>query len=121
MYIADIGLIKTSSVAFSGNQGALLENCVYNSLRSKAGASIYYFSTKSGGECDFIVDPHGDPSCIQVCWELNTDNQDREINGLLEALEFFNAEEGEILTYDTEDLILTRGKRIKVTPAWEWI
>jgi predicted AAA+ superfamily ATPase len=128
VYIGDAGLIKTGSISFSGNYGALLENCVYNSLRIKAGSrgspslrNIYYFATKKGGECDFVVNPHDNPSCIQVCWELTSDNQDREINGLLEAMDFFNVDEGEILTHDAEDTILINGKKINVMPAWKWV
>jgi len=125
IYIADTGLIKTGAVSFSGNYGALLENFVFNSLRIKAGADgpgldIYYFSGKNGGECDFIVGPHGKPSCIQVCWELTHDNQDREINGLIEAMDFFNTDRGTILTFNTEDIIQTGGKKINVIPAWKY-
>jgi predicted AAA+ superfamily ATPase len=125
-YIADTGLIKTGAVSFCGNFGALLENCVFNSLRTKTGVSdtstergIYYFTGKNGGECDFIVSPHEKPSCIQVCWELTKDNQEREIYGLLEAMEFFKLDNGTILTFDTEDIILTEGKKIKVIPLWK--
>ncbi|GHV94664.1 ATP-binding protein [Spirochaetia bacterium] len=125
IYIADFGIIKTSSFSFTGNFGALLENCVYNILRAQAGrrgavADLYYFAGKRGGECDFIVDPHEQPRCIQVCWEMNEDNQDREIDGLLEAMEFFNQNEGIILTHDAEDTILTAGKKIEVIPVWKW-
>jgi predicted AAA+ superfamily ATPase len=74
---------------------------------------------KNGRECDFIVTPHGNPQCIQVCWELNTDNKEREINGLLEAMNFFNIDYGIIITYNTEDVILTAGKKIDVIPAWK--
>jgi len=119
VYIADTGIIKTSSVTFTGNCGALLENFVYNCLRPES-KDIFYFAGKNGGECDFILRPREMPHCIQVCWELTADNQDREINGLLDAMEFFNQEEGTILTFDTEDLILTKGKKINVTPAWKW-
>jgi len=128
VYIADTGLIKTSSVSFSGNSGALLENCVYNVLRGKVGSSglsanpdIYYFTGKSGGECDFIFSPQNNPSCIQVCWEMTPDNQDREINGLLEAMDFFNLDYGKILTFNTEDIIKTSGKKIDVIPVWKYI
>jgi len=38
---------------------------------------------------------------------------------LLDAMDFFNLNEGEILTYNTADLILTGGKQINVTPAWQ--
>jgi predicted AAA+ superfamily ATPase len=128
VYIVDTGLIKTGAVSFSGNYGALLENIVFNSLRikpgvggSSAGQDMYYFSGKNGGECDFIISPHEKPSCIQVCWELTNDNQDREINGLLEAMNFFNLDNGTILTFDTEDIIQTAGKKINVIPAWSFI
>jgi predicted AAA+ superfamily ATPase len=120
LYAADPGLIKTGSAAFSGNLGALLENFVFNSLRIKT-ADLYYFSAKGGGECDFVLEPHGKtPECIQVCWELNRDNEGREIRGLLEALEFFSLDEGLILTRDTEDLINAEGKKIRVLPAWKY-
>jgi predicted AAA+ superfamily ATPase len=120
LYISDSGIVKTGSTAFSGNKGALLENFVYNSLRPET-ADLYYFSGKSGGECDFIAGPHsGKPRCVQVCWELTIDNEDREIKGLLEALDFFDQEAGLILTRDTEDIIHTSGKKITVLPAWKY-
>ena len=126
VYIADTGFIKTGAVSFSGNYGALLENCVYNSLRSKTGISgssndrnIYYFTDKNGGECDFIINPETNPSCIQVCWELTPDNQDREIKGLLEAMDFFNLDCGTIITFNSEDIIQIAGKKIIVIPAWK--
>jgi predicted AAA+ superfamily ATPase len=126
VYITDSGIIKTGSVSFSGNNGALLENFVFNALRTKTNISgnahdtgVFYFTGKNGGECDFIVSPHDNPSCIQVCWELTQDNQDREINGLLEAMDFFNQESGIIYTYNTEDIIQTAGKTITAIPAWK--
>jgi len=127
VYVTDTGLIKTGAFSFSQNHGALLENFVFNSLRRNAnahgspdGGQLFYFAGKNGGECDFVVRSQKETRCVQVCWELAADNQDREINGLLDAMEFFGLKEGEILTYDTEDLILTGGKKITVTPAWKW-
>ena len=126
VYIADSGIIKTCSASFSDNYGALLENFVFNLLRAKTdiqhtqkNREIFYFSSKNGGECDFILFPNSKPSCIQVCWELTQENQDREINGLLEAMEFFNKNKGLIITFNTEDLIKTAGKTINVIPAWQ--
>ncbi len=124
-YVVDPGIIAASSLSFSSNQGALLENYVFNSLRQCTkregvdSSRLYYFSDKSGGECDFVVSPCNKPSCIQVCWELTPDNQDREINGLLKAMDFFNQENGTIITFNTEDIIQTEGKRINVIPAWK--
>ena len=127
VYIVDPGIIKTGAVSFGGNFGALLENYVFNCLRTASGApllpgdrEIYYFTNKNGGECDFIVSPQKNPSCIQACWELTNDNQDREIKGLLAAMDFFNREHGVILTFNTEDIIQSSGKTITVMPAWKY-
>jgi len=119
IYIADSGLIKTGSISFSKNYGALLENFVFSVIRRHI-KDIYYFNSKNGRKCDFIVNTQSNPSCIQVCWELNSENKDREINGLLEAMDFFKLNEGLILTFNTEDLILINGKKINVTPAWRY-
>jgi predicted AAA+ superfamily ATPase len=120
LYIADPGLIKTGSTAFSGNRGALLENFVFNSLREKT-TDLYYFTGKGGGECDFVVGIREKvPDCIQVCWDLNRDNEEREIQGLREALEFFDVGEGLILTRDTEDRINLGEKNIRVLPVWKY-
>ena len=119
VYIVDPGIIKVGSISFSANRGARLENFVYNSLRGLS-ADTFYFTGKEGGECDFIFRPHDTRLCIQVCWELNHDNQDREIKGLLEAMDFFDKKKGLILTYNSEDIIKTAGKTIDVIPAWKW-
>ena len=118
VYIVDSGIIRTGSVSFSGNKGALLENLVYNCLRTNT-PDIFYYSGNNEAECDFIVRPHEKPQCVQVCWELTQDNQDREINGLLEAIDFFDQKEGTILTFDNEDIIMTADKKISVVPVWK--
>jgi len=118
IYITDTGLIKTGAFSFTKNYGSLLENFVYNTIR-RIEKSIYYFNSKKN-ECDFVIKSQANYKCIQVCWELNLDNQDREINGLLDAMEFFNVDEGEIITFNTEDIILTKNKKINVIPAWKW-
>jgi predicted AAA+ superfamily ATPase len=118
LYIVDPGIIRTGSVSFTGSDGAALENFVFTSLRRYT-SDIYYFSEKR--ECDFIVNPHGKkPLCIQVCRELTLDNENREIEGLLGALEFFHQDAGIILTRNTEDFILNAGKKISVIPAWKY-
>jgi predicted AAA+ superfamily ATPase len=117
VYIADPGLIRVGSASFTANYGAVLENVVFSTLRLHT-RDIFYFSQQKG-ECDFVVNPHGkSPLCIQVTRELTSDNEERELRGLVAALNFFGQDEGLILTRDSEDLILTGGKRIRVMPAW---
>ena len=54
---------------------------------------------------------------MQVCWELNVDNESREIGGLLYAMNFFKLNAGTIVTLNTNDLIKKDGKAIHVVSA----
>ena len=58
---------------------------------------------------------------IQVCYELNKENKEREIKGLLEALDKFKLKEGIILTYDQDEEFEEKGITIKVIPIWKWL
>jgi predicted AAA+ superfamily ATPase len=117
IYIMDSGIIKTGSVSFTQDRGALLENYVFLEFRRHT-ADIFYFSGQDS-ECDFIIKPHGGKAiCVQVCLELTLDNEDREIRGLEAALEFFNLPTGFILTANTSDTIIRNGKTIQVLPSY---
>jgi predicted AAA+ superfamily ATPase len=117
LYIVDSGLIRTGSISFSGDKGALLENFVFLELR-RSTTDLYYFSERDC-ECDFIVHSHASkPVCVQVCWKLSADNEARELKGLETAMDFFGLTTGYIITSDTEDTILRNGKTIKVVPAY---
>ena len=119
IYAIDNGLIIANSTSFSSDRGRMLENLVFIVLRRKY-KNIYYFSEK--GECDFLVKQNGSINmAIQVCYELTDDNKDREINGLLAALDAFNLNEGLILTYNQEDRIDVNHKNINVIPVWKWL
>jgi len=54
---------------------------------------------------------------IQVCYELTPDNLNRELNGLFEALAFFEKEEGFIITQNQADRFERNGKVVKVLPC----
>ncbi len=117
-YSIDLGLSGVNSITFSSNKGRMLENQVFLCLR-RAGKEVYYF--KGEKECDFLVkEKNKITAAIQVCYELNEDNKERELNGLLEALEKFNLAKGLILTYDQEDELKVSGKTILVRPVWNW-
>ena len=49
---------------------------------------IFYFSEKR--ECDFIVFQNGKlHNLYQVSWQLDQNNMDRELAGLIEAMDYF--------------------------------
>lgn len=60
-------------------------------------------------------------NAIQVCYEINKENKDREINGLLEAMRKFKLKECLILTYNQEDKFTIEDKIIRVIPVWKWL
>ena len=119
IYSIDNGFSFNNSVSFSKDKGKMLENLVFLELRQKF-REIFYF--KKINECDFIVKQKEKIIyAIQVCFDLNEENKNREINGLLTGLKEFNLKEGLILTYNQKDSFLIDGKRIIVKPVCEWL
>jgi len=118
VYSIDNGLSAANSVSFSKDTGRMLENQVFLNLRRKH-KEMFYFKEKK--ECDFVVKEREKiTQAIQVCYELNEDNKEREINGLMEALIKFKLKQGLILTYNQEDTIENQNKKILIKPAWKW-
>jgi len=118
VYSIDNGLSAANSVSFSKDIGRMLENQVFLNLRRKH-KEMFYFKEKK--ECDFVVKEREKiTQAIQVCYELNEDNKEREINGLMEALIKFKLKQGLILTYNQEDTIENQNKKILIKPAWKW-
>ena len=114
VYAIDNGLIRSNSVTSSADQGRLLENMVYLHLRRKF-KEIFYFKGKK--ECDFVIkEKNKIKELIQVCWEINSDNQERELNGLKEAAEELKCEQQIIITFNQEDKL----GNIKLIPFWKW-
>ena len=81
---------------------------------------IYYH--KGTGECDFIVLDKGKISqAIQVCFHLNSDNRERELAGLVDALRKYHLSEGILVTLSQEDLFEVEGFRIQVVPSYKYL
>lgn len=118
VYVIDTGFGDANSLSFSNDTGRLFENAVYLQLR-RTYKELYYFREK--GECDFVVkEKNKVTNAIQVCTEVSQENLPRELKGLIEALTFFDLEEGIIITMNQEDEIVQDEKKIHVIPAWKW-
>lgn len=118
IYAVDLGLVKANVSMIKEDEGHKLENMVYNSLRSRYN-EIYYH--KGTGECDFIVLDKGKISqAIQVCFHLNSDNRERELTGLVDALRKYHLSEGILVTLSQEDLFEVEGFRIQVVPSYKY-
>ena len=119
VYSIDNGFSKVNSASFSEDKGKMLENMVFIELRKKFKDIFYFQKTK---ECDFVVKERTKiTQAIQVCYDLNDNNKDREISGLVIALKEFGLDEGKILTYDQEDKITIDKKTVNIVPAWKWM
>ena len=122
VYACDTGLVSAIESIDEANLGHKLENLVYLKLRNPDDSMFYFVNDADGTECDFVVERRdGTFGAVQVCWELSRDNEEREINGALRAMERFGLKEAVLVTRDQSDLISEGGRIIRVVPAWKWL
>ena len=118
LYVSDNGFIQAVSKKVLGDRGWLLENLVFNSI--KKDQEIFYH--KGDYECDFLVVKNKEViNAVQVCYEINEKNKDREIQGLLEVINKFKPKNWLILTNSQDDEFIASGKKIIVMPVWKWL
>jgi len=124
IYCLDTGLAAAVSFRFSEDKGRILENIVYCELR-RLKQDIYFH--KNIIECDFIIKKELDiVDAIQVCATLNDPaTKQREINGLLGALQTYKLTHGSILTQNEEgsEQVVLNGitYTIRIMPVWKWL
>ena len=119
VYAIDLGLVNVVSSVLTEDAGRKLENLVFLHLRKKY-TELYYFDEK--GECDFVAMNNGQVmELVQVCYELTADNLQRELNGLLAAMQFFGQQKATIVTFTGVDHIVKEGFTIEVVPAYQFL
>jgi predicted AAA+ superfamily ATPase len=119
VYSIDTGLSIRNSASFFDDRSRLLENIVFLHLRRQYKDILYY---QNEHECDFIIkDGAKIVLAVQSCYDLNEDNKEREINGLIEAMNTFKLKEGLIVTYNQTDEFNIDSKKIKILPVWKWL
>ncbi len=118
IYFIDNGLLQEITNSSTRDIGRKMENLVYWELR-RLGYEMNYFN-ENNKECDFVCSRKNKvEKLIQVCYELNNDNEKREIEGLLDAITYFELDKGYILTFEQKDRIVTQDKTIEIIPAYE--
>lgn len=119
VYCIDTGMRNAVAFRFSGDRGRMLENLVLVELLRRK-KSVFFF--RNPKECDFITEEGGRiTGAIQVCHELLPENRERELAGLVCALEAHGLESGLLLTYLQEETIRRGGRTITVLPVWKWL
>lgn len=118
LYAIDTSFKQLFDFSFSKDYSKRLENVVFLHLRRKT-EEIYYFKQKQ--EIDFYVQLE-QPYLINVSYQLSDEQtRKREIDSLVEGMNYFNLSSAFIITSDTEEIIETDGKQIFVFPIWKWL
>jgi predicted AAA+ superfamily ATPase len=119
VYTVDQGLSNRIGFNFSQNKGRVLENIVYLQLLRNS-SDIFYFSRKN--ECDFVIKQGLEiKQAIQVCYSLNQENIDRELAGLMEAVEEFKLPKGQLIVYNSDIKQDALPEKVQVIPIWQWL
>ena len=119
-YLIDLGLLRTLAFHHTEDNGRLLENLVFLELKRRD-KEIYYHNQKK--ECDFVVKEKSKiVEAIQVSWSIESESTyNRELAGLLDAVNTYGLKEGLILTESMERDIEVEGVRVSVRPVWKWM
>ncbi|MFH0876262.1 MAG: ATP-binding protein [archaeon] len=119
IYMIDTAFHQVCGLTFTPNKGRNLENSVFIELKRKA-KEIFYYSDKN--ECDFVIKQQNKiTDALQVCYSLDDNNKEREINGLMDTICAFRLESGLILTCEQTDELIIKGKKIKIMPVLKWM
>jgi len=119
VYTIDPGFANRLGFTFSENKGRLLENIVFLELLRR-GKEVFYYSDKF--ECDFLIrDGLEITEAIQVVYQLEVTNYERELRGLSEAMSVYKINRGTLIVYDTQNSILAKTEGIEVIPVWKWL
>lgn len=120
IYVIDNGLRNSVAFSFSDDTGKMLENLIFLEFKRR-GKDIFYYKGKK--ECDFVIRKGLKiNAAIQVTQSLaNVRTSEREIAGLLEAMEKFNLKNGLIITESQEEERKIGNKKIRIVPAWKWL
>jgi uncharacterized protein len=125
-YAVDNGFYNAQNVKTSPNQGALLENVVFNELRVRSyipNYSLFYYVTRSGFEVDFLLrSGHRNTEAIQVCFNLSSlKTRERELRALYEICTELGVEKLTIVTFDEDGVETYKDKRIELKSIQNWL
>lgn len=118
VYCVDTGMRNIVGFNFSSDIGRLYENIVFVHLRRK-GKEVFYWKGKR--ECDFVVKSGKKLECIEVCYALDKETKEKEVNALLEAMENFRLRKGLIINDNYEAKEVFKRKTIEFIPLWKWL
>ncbi|OGS23187.1 MAG: hypothetical protein A2252_05790 [Elusimicrobia bacterium RIFOXYA2_FULL_39_19] len=124
VYFIDNAIADNIGFRFSEDKGRFYENLVCIELKRRKN-EIYFHRGKN--ECDFVIkEGKKIVNVLQVCYSLDDKTiKTRELNGLAEAMKYYNLKRGLILTDDEYDDIGYTFEKVKyqltIRPIWYWL
>jgi len=119
IYAVDNGFKYIFDPFVSDDYSKLYENSVFLQLRRKIG-EIYYF--KGTQEVDFYWAEGERRGLINVSYSINNKKtRDREIEGLLEAMDYTGLRKSLLITKDAEETLSFGKRKILVVPLFKWL
>jgi predicted AAA+ superfamily ATPase len=119
VYLCDTGL--SLPFRFTRDIGKLMENTVFLHLKrqenQKPFQEIYYYKTKNNKEIDFLIKEKNKIQLIEVAYEFDEEHKKK----LMKAMDELKLKESICITWDEEDEVGEKGKKIKLIPLWKWL
>ena len=121
IYTVDNGLSRAISPKFTSDQGAALENLVFQELTRRQLDCTYFLD--SDFEVDFVIKSGQEVSeLIQACYSLeNLETKAREIKALVRASKHTKCKNLKIITWDEQGTDKIDGTIIQIEPIWKWL
>lgn len=124
IYLCDTGLSKI--FRFNPDFGKLMENLVFIELFKQKNTNplieLFYFKT-GDKEVDFVIkEGQKIKQLIQVTYASSKDEIDkREIDALIKSSQILKCSNLLIITWDYEDVLEVKNKKIKCLPLWKYL
>lgn len=118
-YCIDPAIVTHATLKTTDDLGRKLENLIYLHLRRKY-KRVFYFGEQH--ECDFIAFGATEPAAVvQVCYTLNENNLNRELDGAFAALSFFGLSKAVLVTLNQNDCFTRGNQQVDVIAAHQFI
>ncbi len=119
IYAIDNGFKKIYDYAIGQDMGKLYENIVFLHLRRQT-KDLYYF--KQNQEVDFYARIEGKEYLVNVSYIIeNEKTRKRELDGLIEAMEYFQLDTAYLITKDEESVVEIEGKKVYILPLYKYL
>jgi predicted AAA+ superfamily ATPase len=119
IYAVDTGFKSVFDASLSPDLGRLYENSAFLHLRRKT-RDVYYFLQHQ--EVDFYCRTSDDQCIVNVSYDIHApETRKRELNGLFEAMSYFDVKRAWLVTGSHEETVDHDGKTVTILPLWKWL